>query len=372
MEAPDYLTAHADSHYSHLLPRLEIDAAWFTEALGQSLANGAHCADRVAELVATGGGIIASRKDYFALGAFNGSERSRALDLLGFAYQAVLPSFSMQPAFYETRAVDIRYAAARAGNRAMAAFCNSDKRLLGTALLPLDDPAASLLEVDRLISLGLRSALIPHRHCGGKSPSHASFAPIWSRLAEAAIPILMHVGSIALPFMRARTTDNTVHLPPEHFDGGAQPRGMICRLPSRDIESFLASMILGGVFERHPRLQAGVMEMGAQWVPQMMTRLDVMADTLYRAGMGKPRRKPSEQICAQLAFTPSHFENVGDLCDASDSGLFLFSSDYPHLEGGPDPIGAFENSLSGRSESERSRFYAGNFRRLFSLASGDS
>jgi hypothetical protein len=41
--------------------------------------------------------------------------------------------------------------------------------------------------------------------------------------------------------------------------------------------------------------------------------------------------------------------------------LFLFSSDYPHPEGGHDPLGRFEASLAGIDEDTRERFYSRNF-----------
>jgi predicted TIM-barrel fold metal-dependent hydrolase len=45
--------------------------------------------------------------------------------------------------------------------------------------------------------------------------------------------------------------------------------------------------------------------------------------------------------------------------------LFLFSSDYPHPEGGRDPIARFEASLVETSEAAQQRFYHGNFADLF-------
>ena len=43
----------------------------------------------------------------------------------------------------------------------------------------------------------------------------------------------------------------------------------------------------------------------------------------------------------------------------------LMEADYPHVEGGRDPIGRFESSLGDRSAAVRDRFYAENFLKLF-------
>ncbi len=62
------------------------------------------------------------------------------------------------------------------------------------------------------------------------------------------------------------------------------------------------------------------------------------------------------------------FEEVGQFIDQSNPDLYLFSSDYPHIEGGRNPIGRFEGALEGRSEAVKELFYAENFLRIFPKA----
>jgi hypothetical protein len=40
--------------------------------------------------------------------------------------------------------------------------------------------------------------------------------------------------------------------------------------------------------------------------------------------------------------------------------LFMFSTDFPHPEGGRDPLAKFEATLNGVSEDDRALFFAGN------------
>ena len=49
------------------------------------------------------------------------------------------------------------------------------------------------------------------------------------------------------------------------------------------------------------------------------------------------------------------------MTEQSGEGLFLFSSDYPHPEGGRHPIKHFESSMAELSDGARDRFYAENF-----------
>ena len=39
----------------------------------------------------------------------------------------------------------------------------------------------------------------------------------------------------------------------------------------------------------------------------------------------------------------------------------LFSSDYPHVEGGRNPLARFDASLAGLDDTARRRFYFDNF-----------
>jgi hypothetical protein len=77
------------------------------------------------------------------------------------------------------------------------------------------------------------------------------------------------------------------------------------------------------------------------------------------------KRKPSEQLISQFGFTPFPFEDVGRLVGETDPNLYLFSSDYPHAEGGRDPLGRFDRSLAEFDAETRTKFESGNFERVF-------
>ena len=135
-------------------------------------------------------------------------------------------------------------------------------------------------------------------------------------------------------------------------------------------ERFLAVLVLDGVLERFPTLRGGVIEMGAGWVPAMLRRLDHAVDIWKRSEprLGTFQRTPSEQASDQLRFTPYPFEDVGWLFAQSDPALYLFSSDYPHAEGGRDPLGRFDRSLAGTPDATVAGFYADSASEWLALA----
>jgi predicted TIM-barrel fold metal-dependent hydrolase len=363
MELPDFLTAHADPADRDRMPHMgSLATGQFNPAahIGKS----GHDPETLERLLALGDQLTHGPKWHDALGSFSGAERSRALDLLGFRRQVVFSSFCARPIFEAPG--DVRYAAARAHNRAMAAFCRGDARLIGVAMVPLDDVGKARAEIDHAYRLGLGAAWVAASAPGGRSPGHVDHEPIWAMLAERGMPFILHVGSAPLsveaPWMNDGRPDR------RSARGGAEVIG------SKDLtvihqaaQRFISILVLDGVLERHPGLRGAVVELGAGWVPDMIRRLDHAATIWAKSEphLAEMTRRPSEQIRAQLRFTPYPFEDVGAFIRESWPELYLFSSDYPHAEGGRDPIGRFERALDGVDEASRRRFYAGNFADLY-------
>jgi predicted TIM-barrel fold metal-dependent hydrolase len=321
----------------------------------------------VAELLKLGDRLTYGPKWHAALGSFNGAERGQALDLLGFKAQILFSSFCARPIF-EAEA-DAAYAAAQAHNRAMAAFCDEDRRLIGVAIVPLDDPLRALAEIERATALGLGAVWVAAEPPGGRSPGHPDHDRIWATLAERGLPFILHVGSAPLsipaPWMNDGVPDRVT------ARGGAEVIG------SKDLtvihhaaQRFISTLVLDGVLERFPGLRGGVIEIGAGWAPDMIRRLDHAASIWAKSEphLALMTRPPSQQIREQLRFTPYPFEDVAQIVSESYPELYLFSSDYPHAEGGRDPIGRFERSTEALDDAARGRFFAGNFLDLYPQA----
>ena len=130
---------------------------------------------------------------------------------------------------------------------------------------------------------------------------------------------------------------------------------------------FLSVLVLDGVLERFPGLRGGAIEVGAGWVPDTLRRLDHAVQIWARSEpqLAAMERLPSEQVAAQLRFTPYPFEDVGRLIRESRPELYLFSTDYPHAEGGRDPLGRFGRSLEGLDDETQRRFFSQNFNDLY-------
>ena len=70
---------------------------------------------------------------------------------------------------------------------------------------------------------------------------------------------------------------------------------------------------------------------------------------------------PSEIVQRQLRVTPYPHEDAGWIIANSGPDVALFSSDYPHVEGGRAPLKRFDESLARTPKAQRQRFFADNF-----------
>ena len=69
-----------------------------------------------------------------------------------------------------------------------------------------------------------------------------------------------------------------------------------------------------------------------------------------------------------LKFTPFPGEPVGWMMEQAGAELFMFSTDFPHPEGGRDPKAKFEDAMPGVSEADQQRFYYSNMAELLGPA----
>jgi predicted TIM-barrel fold metal-dependent hydrolase len=125
----------------------------------------------------------------------------------------------------------------------------------------------------------------------------------------------------------------------------------------------LSAMIIDGVMDRFPRLKFGVIELGASWLPGWMKSMDSAHLAFFKneERLHRLSATPSEIVRRQVRVTPYPHENAGWLIGQAGPETCLFSSDFPHVEGGRNPLKRFGDSLVGIGPEAMDAFYAGNF-----------
>jgi predicted TIM-barrel fold metal-dependent hydrolase len=214
--------------------------------------------------------------------------------------------------------------------------------------------------------MGAAALMVPSACPRDHSPTHIGLDPVWAAAQEAGIPVVFHVGGgTAL-----NPTYKENGLPPvKDFAGGDDNFTSVSymAIPEAPMQT-LATMIFDGVLDRFPRLKIGVIEMGAAWVPGWMRSMDSAADAFRKneQRLQNLALKPSEYVRRQVRVTPYPHEATGWIIRNSGPEVCLFSSDYPHIEGGRNPLKRFAASLTeeGCSRAEEAGFYRANFEDL--------
>ena len=303
-------------------------------------------------------------KGWHALGAFDPAERTRVLDLLGFDAQLVFATFASS--MFTGKDEGRLYAGSAAQNKAMVNFCADDKRLLPVAYVPLVDPARATALAEEAIADGCRAVMVPSTAAGERSPTHPDLDPFWDVLSSRNVPFVLHVGG------GGRLLDRAFHnnaMPvTDHLGGGENVRSKDYLAINHSPEVFLGVLVLDGLFDRFPNLRGGCIEQGAGWVVSWLHQLDHAQRSFRRTEepLQRLQGRPSDYVRRHLKFTPYPGEAVGWMVEQAGPELFMFSTDYPHPEGGKDPLAKFEASMSGLGEAELARFYAGNMAELLS------
>ncbi len=304
-------------------------------------------------------------KGWRALGAFDPAERSRVLDLLGVEGQLVFATFA--GARFLGRDPDRLYGGSAGQNRALLAFCAGDPRLHAVAFVPLSDPVRAVELATEAIDAGCAAIMVPSTAPGDRSPTHPDLFAFWELLDTSGVPFVLHVGG------GGRLLDPAFHnnaMPvTDHLGGGENVRSKDFLAIADSPATFLGVLIYDGLFDRFPNLRGGCIEQGAGWVVSWLRHLDYGQRAFRRTE--EPLRRlelaPSEYVHRHLKFTPFPGEDVGWMVREAGEELFMFSTDYPHPEGGKDPLAKFEAALEGVSSQARDRFYHDNLAELLGV-----
>ena len=367
METPEWLASYAEPDMRGRIPSFSLGGTGPRAFVEKMIERGRRRAGDPAERAAHEAEVM-TRKSWDAYGAFHRDDRRRALDVLGFQAQLVFSTFAPGQAEF-ARDADVSYAASRALTRGMIEFCAGDPRLLPVTFIPLAVPERALAEARFALDAGVKGITISPIPPASHSATHPVLHPLYALCEERGVPILFHVENDAPRKIAKGFGQNGWEGQTDFHGGGENFTGLLYMAVSHWVEVALAALVFDQVLEKFPRLMVGVIELGAVWVPAWLERLEIVKDTFGRteSRIRDLPLRPSDYVRRQIRVTPYPTEDVGRLVERCGPDLFMFSSDFPHVEGGRNPLKRFEASLAGRSDPEKDAFYAGNFARLMGL-----
>jgi predicted TIM-barrel fold metal-dependent hydrolase len=196
-------------------------------------------------------------------------------------------------------------------------FMARDPRLIGVALLPVQNVAAAVEELRRCVAqLGMPAAMLPAATVLGKGFGHEDFQPLFAEAERLGCPIAIHGAPSkgwGFDFFDTFIKVHTLEHPAAIF-------------------TQLTDMMFGGVFERFPRLRVAYLECGSGWTPFMMDRLDEEWERRGKRDAPMLTRKPSEYLRGGQVYVSCEVEERAlpyALRELGEDHIF-FASDYPH------------------------------------------
>jgi predicted TIM-barrel fold metal-dependent hydrolase len=319
-----------------------------------------------------------------APGAFDMSRRLAVMDVMGIQRQLVFPSYALfanhlyvgnEAKLRDHFKLTLPEAEIRELGLAGLAEYNewvvresqvAPGRIRPVAYLHPGTEVEDLYERTKaLIDRGVRAINLPAGDPpGGRSPASTELDPYWEMLAERDIAVLVHVGGEGGLLKSAEWGRAPAFKPGkvESHELGSEPYAFATMQFA--ISNMLTVMTLGGVFERHPTLRFGAIELGAGWLGPLADNLDMWARDVYATRL-KPfiSMLPSEYLARNVRVTPfNNIEKVEDYMARYPhlQTSYCYSTDYPHIEGGTDIKRKFWERISPMGPDVAENFFARN------------
>jgi predicted TIM-barrel fold metal-dependent hydrolase len=228
-------------------------------------------------------------------------------------------------------------------------------RLFGVAMLSLADVESAVAEVESLLERGVRivhvrPAPVPGDHGSSRSLGDKRHDPVWARIAEAGVPVAFHLGDSGYEasFGWAWGSRSDFGFGKSDTLGGVLSEG-------RAIHDSIASLVVHGVFKRHPTLRVASIENGSDWVGLVVKHLRKKANQAPWSFV----EDPLDTIRRHVWTTPYLEEDLGALAELLGADRILFGSDWPHGEGTALPLD-FADELGGFSSEVKQRIMHDN------------
>ena len=252
---------------------------------------------------------------------------------------------------------EYKHACMQAYNRWLAEYCAAvPERLFGlaqTAVLSVDD---AIDDVRRAKEMGFVGMMMP----GDpklEDYDQPLYDPLWECAADLKMPVCFHI-------LTSKEADVK-----SVFEGarGNKLNGFLNII--RGVQNIIGLLVLGGVFDRHPKLKMVCAEGDAGWLPHYMYRMDHAYDRhgYWMEGRGLAKA-PSEYIRENIYFTFQDdwtaFRNVSQV----NPRRLLWANDFPHSDSTwPDSQALLAEHAADLTAQERRWIVHDNTKELFQL-----
>jgi predicted TIM-barrel fold metal-dependent hydrolase len=232
----------------------------------------------------------------------------------GVAAEVIYPTVGMVLCNHSD--LDYKKACFDAYNRWIAGFQSAHpERLLGVGQTAMRTPEEGIADLREIKRLGLRGVMMPGDP-GVEDYDSKLYDDFWEAAVELELPLSFHI-------LTVRETAPT---------RGPKMNSFLSII--RGCQDIMGTLILGGVFERHPKLKVVCVEADAGWVPHYMYRMDhAYKRHRYWLPAGQQLSKlPSEYFREHIYTTFQDDWVAFKSADQMNWHRLMWANDFPHSD----------------------------------------
>lgn len=231
-------------------------------------------------------------------------------------------------------------------------------RIFAAPYLTLADPDWAVEELEWALDKGARvivmrpaAAFTAH---GASSPFAPRFDRVWGLLNEAGVPVVIHAGD-------SGNSSNGYAV--DGFSASFSGGGWAPSIKSFNIEraayDFVITSVFEKLFDRFPNLRMASVENGSEFLPDMVRKLRSTSKKMP----GYFSEDPVDTFRRHWWINPFWEDDVVEVANICGIDRVLFGSDWPHIEGMPEPLD-YLPELAKFDDDERRRILLDNVTEL--------
>jgi predicted TIM-barrel fold metal-dependent hydrolase len=205
-------------------------------------------------------------------------------------------------------------------------------RIYAAPIIPLTSVDWAVEELEWALARGARVITLRNgpvfTSTGTCSPGAEKFDPFWARVQDAGVTVATHLADDGYDFI------SDMWEPDSSFWALRNSPLKKIVVSCRAVTDFYGAMICHRVFERFPRLRLASVANGTSWVRPLLSNLR----TLHTQHKGYWKDHPFDQFVDHVSVTPCLADKIDDIAWVLPAERILFGSDWPHIEGGADPL----------------------------------
>jgi predicted TIM-barrel fold metal-dependent hydrolase len=243
---------------------------------------------------------------------------------------------------------------------------NYQDRIFATPILTLADIDKACEQARWAVKSGAKIVLMPMGPFNNKAPAHPDHDRFWAILNEAGMRVAFHVSEALYLRDHMAVWGEPVQQSRLRQTAFVWMHGY----SERPVIETLSSFIFWNFFERFPNVRLLSAENGAEWVPNMLVKMDKcrgMAKMGYWPA-GQLKERPSKIFMRHVGVVAYPEDDIAALVEQTGSSdWILMGSDYPHSEGVPEPREFADEACANIAEADTRKVMYDNGMRFMGL-----